>query len=126
MFIWVSVMIIADIAKNGPKGIICSFFLYKTIRETGSPINEAKKIQITLIYGPKTNPNRNISFISPPPIDSFLNKKSPSFFSKNIIVKEIIPYEMANSVSFNPDLIKISMIKVTAPKISTSSGIIIV
>ena len=62
---------IAAILRNGPKGIIFSLSENKIISATGKAMNVAKKIVQIDIGNPKTIPNKNIYFISPPPRDSF-------------------------------------------------------
>ena len=57
----------------------------------GKAIKVAKKISHIDKEYPSTRPNRNISFISPPPIESFLNKKFPNSLIKYIIVNIINP-----------------------------------
>ena len=94
--------IIAPTLRNGPKGIICSDFFFIINNDIGNPTKDPINIDNIDELHPKTNPNINISLISPPPIDSFLNKKSPSFFNKNIRVKDINPLNKEiNNNTFN-------------------------
>ena len=119
-------IIIADIAKNGPKGISCVFFIFNIINDIGSAIIADKNIEISDKGNPKTNPNTPSNFMSPPPIDSFLNKKSPNSFINNIKTNEEracnndIPIESIPLIKY---LIKISIME---KNINTLSGIIIV
>ena len=88
--------------KNGPKGIICVFFLNIIIKEIGKPISDPKKIANNATGKSNTKPKINISLISPPPIDSFLNIKSPSFLIENITRKAIKPLITAVKASSGP------------------------
>lgn len=78
---------IADIHKNGPKGIRLSLLLNRTYIAIGKAMNVARKIVNTDIGYPRTRPKRNISFISPPPRDSFLNIASPTNLTAYIVRK---------------------------------------
>lgn len=62
---------IAAILRNGPKGIIFSLSENKMIKATGKAMKVAKNIVQIDIGNPNTIPNKNINFISPPPRDSF-------------------------------------------------------
>ena len=64
---------IAAMLKNGPNGIILSFFEIRRNSAIGKAINVAKKILHIDIAYPITNPIRNINFMSPPPSESCLN-----------------------------------------------------
>ena len=55
-------------------------------------MTDAKKIEKTDNCHPKTKPKINNSFISPPPIDSFLKTKSQNNFNKYIDRLAIHPF----------------------------------
>ena len=116
---------IAATAKYGPNGTSWLLSFFNIINEMGRPIIEAKNIDIKEFNNPSTNPKVNINLISPPPIDSFLKKKSPNNFISHIITKDIIPYIIDIKVSFNPYVINNSIIRMILPIMSISSGIII-
>ena len=84
-------MIRAPIHKNGPNGTILVFFFFKIIKDIGKPTIEPMKIDKIDIEYPNTSPKTNIKFMSPPPIYSFLNQKSPIFFIIYIVIKAAIP-----------------------------------
>ena len=73
-----------EISKNGPKGIICSLFVYKITIATGNAIKLPRNIENTPNIGSNIKPNINNSLTSPPPKHSLLN-----IFSPNHIIKYI-------------------------------------
>ena len=74
---------------------------------------------------PSTSPNTSISLISPKPIDSFLNKKSPKIFINNRKTKGIIIFIIVGSIIEIP-LSNIFNINIDNPQnIKTSSYITI-
>lgn len=118
--------IIAAITRNGPNGISCSGFLFIKNNEAGSAKKEDKNTAKTEVGHPNVIPNININFISPPPIDSLLNNKSPNSFKAYISKKAIIPSNKKDKASKNPNC-KILIIVIEIPEtINISSGIIIV
>lgn len=123
-FTWSNSNNVAPAARNGPNGITLSFFFQRIIRATGKPINEPTKIDNIAIGYVKTMPKMNNSLISPPPIDSFLNRKSPNFFNKYIVKKAKIPFNSEYNATFSPFIKRISTNNIIAKVIKTSSDII--
>lgn len=119
-------IIIAEIARNGPNGISWLFFSFKIIIEIGSAIIAAKNTDITDIGNPNTKPNTPNNLISPPPIDSFLNKKSPRILSENINIKAHKPCNKLIPSSSIPLIKNFKIIKINENTINILSGIIIV
>ena len=117
---------IAAIAKNGPKGISWVFFIFSNIKDIGSAINADKKTATMEIGKPNTKPNTANSFISPPPIDSFLNKKSPKIFNNNINTKAPIACIKDIPTKSTPLIKYLININKREKNIKTESGIIIV
>ena len=95
---------IAPIPKKGPKGIILLFLLYKITNEIGNPMNDAKNIDTSDIGIFKTKPKVNNNFISPPPIDSFLNRKSPNSFNNSININEPIACNKLTPIPLKPTI----------------------
>ena len=91
--------IIDAILKNGPNGIILSFFVINKIKAIGKARNVAKNMLHTAISYPITNPIKNINLISPPPSDSCLNIASPNFFIKNNVRNAPAPQSIFNEAS---------------------------
>ncbi len=120
------ITIIADIDKNGPYGISCDEFLCNIISDIGRPINADIKIDTIVIGNPKVKPKTAINFISPPPIDSFLNKKSPNNFSKNININAASPFNSDIPTPLNPTIKNFIIIINNEKTINTLSGIVIV
>ena len=58
---------------------------------------DAINIDTIDICQPNISPNVNNSFMSPPPIDSFLNRKSPNNLRRYININEIIPNRICDS-----------------------------
>jgi hypothetical protein len=81
------------------------------IKDIGRPTKDPTNIDKIDACHPKTNPNTNINLISPPPIDSFLNIKSPSNFIKNIIPNAIIPSSIDHKAPGIPFCKNITIIK---------------
>ena len=81
-----------DASKNGPNGITFSFLKRITIKANGIAKTLDKNIDTKLIHGPTQQPIKNISFISPPPRDSFLNKKFPKSINDYIQINAMKPY----------------------------------
>ena len=69
-------------------------------------------------------PKMNMSLISPPPIDSFLNRKSPNFFNRYMVAKARRPFNIEYKAGSMPFIIRISMNKISEKVIKTSSDII--
>ena len=115
---------IAPDARSGPNGNMWLFFLI-VINDIGRPIKDPMNIVSNAFLYVKIIPIKNISFMSPPPIDSFLNIKSPVFFIIYIIVNDKIPFVMVGSTLFNPLKRHISISINIVKNISTLSGIII-
>lgn len=90
-FIFDTIINIAAMLRNGPKGMIFSLSENKMIRATGKAIKVAKKIVHIDIGNPNTIPNKNINLMSPPPRDSFLKALSPIHFMAYIARKAPIP-----------------------------------
>ena len=115
---------IAPKAKNGPNGTICVFFKLTAINDIGNPINAPTTIDINALGIPNIKPKMANSFISPPPIDSCLNIRSPIFFNKNITMNATSADNNAYGIDLIPS-INIFSISIATPKnINTSSGII--
>lgn len=116
----------AAIDKKGPNGISWLLFTFNNIKDIGKAIKADKKTDTSDNGKPKTKPNTASSLMSPPPIDSFLNKKSPNNFKSNINTKAAnacnndIP---TDSIPFIKYLIKAS---IREKNINMLSGIIIV
>ena len=87
------------------------------------PISDATNTDIRADGHPNTKPIKNISLISPPPIDSFLNIKSPISLILAIIPAAAKPCKICNIVSPNPSTSNISITSNTKAGISTSSRI---
>ena len=119
-------IIIADMDKNGPKGISCVFFTLSNISDIGSARNAAKKTDIIERGNPKTKPNTASNFISPPPMDSFLNKKSPSIFNTSINTNEPNACKSEIPIASNPPIKYFININNNEKNIKILSGIIIV
>lgn len=115
---------VAPAARKGPKGMILFFFFHKMTSATGRPIKEPTKIDNMAIGYVKTIPKMNNNLMSPPPIDSFLNRKSPNFFNRNIVKKASAPFNNEYKAIFNPFINKISINNIIAKVIKTSSDII--
>ena len=110
--------------RKGPKGINLVFFLNNIINEIGNAIKLPKNITNKLGSGDKTSPITNINLISPPPKDSFLNKKFPNNIIVYIMQNIINPLNICTKVAITP-LLSVNIIKKYAVKnINTSSGII--
>ena len=116
----------ADTAKNGPNGISCDFFILRKINDIGKPIIAAKNTETIDNGNPKTIPYTPSNFISPPPIDSFLNIKSPNSFNKNINTNEPKPFSNDIPNKSKEPITYFNVSINTENTISTSSGIIIV
>lgn len=116
----------AAIAKNGPYGISCVFFIFNMIKDTGKAINAEKNTTIIEFGNPKTNPNIPSSFISPPPIQSFLNKKSPNNFNNSIKINAPKPFTNEIPTDSTPLIYNLTNISKSKQTINTLSGIIIV
>ena len=123
--IFVSNSIMAPAARNGPNGIMWSLFFLTKISDSGNPISDPTNMDSMAIGNDKTMPNINSSFMSPPPIDSFLKIKSPSFFSVNININESVPFKMDIRTLLGPYIIPISNNIIIPKNINTLSGIII-
>ena len=119
-------IIIAEIAKNGPNGISWVFFNFNIINDIGSAKNADKNIEIIDSGKPKTNPKTASSFISPPPIDSFLNKKSPNNFNNNIKIKDNNPFNNEIPIESIPVIKNLTNANNKKKNIKMLSGIIIV
>ena len=89
-------------ARKGPKGIRLSLLLKRRYMAIGKAIKVAKKISHIDKEYPSTKPNRNISFISPPPILSLLNSLSPSNFIIYIVAKAKTADSTFSAVKVNP------------------------
>ena len=119
-------IIIADTAKNGPNGISWDLFFLSKISDTGSPINADKNTDTIDIGNPNTNPYTPKSLISPPPIDSFLNIKSPNSFKTNINTNEPKPFNIEVPTREKPPIAYLITSINIENTINISSGIIIV
>lgn len=111
---------------NGPKGISCVFFVFSKTRDTGKAIKAEKNIATIDNGKPKTKPITPNNLISPPPIDSFLNKKSPNNFNINININEITPFSKDTPTEFISDINKLIIINDAENTNKILSGIIIV
>lgn len=78
--------------KNGPKGTSWSRLKNKQANAYGRAKNEESIKDATDSGIPKVRPKMKDSLISPPPKDSFLNKKLPNLPIRNMIEKEINPF----------------------------------
>ena len=117
--------IIAAILRNGPKGIILSFLKINKARAIGNAMKVAKNILHTDIGYPITKPTKNINLISPPPSDSCLKIRSPSFFISSIVINAPTPDKTHNEVLYSPISNISTIIMAVMAKINTSSKIII-
>lgn len=116
---------IAAILKNGPNGKIWLSVFFRLIIAIGKAIIAPIKIVNKEAGKPKTIPNISNNLISPPPIDSFLNIKSPNFFIKYIIMNDIKPEITEYIIPSNPFRKYISISSNAPNIISISSQIII-
>ena len=124
------VTLLKNIIRNaikikGPKGIMCSLFLYNKYKDIGKAIKLAKKIVTNPKKGSNIRPKTNNSFTSPPPNDSFLNKILPSFINKYININKETPLINAKKTPLIPFNINFSINIIILNITSTSSGIII-
>ena len=110
--------------KNGPKGTKFFFLFHNIINEIGNAITLAIKITNNPKKGLSTKPTTNISFISPPPRLSFLNRKFPINITKYINPNKSNPDNIEESAATTPLLIAVTIMKYPEKKINTSSGII--
>ena len=89
-------------SKKGPYGITLSFLRSNKTNENGNARKLEINIDTKLIQVPTAHPIKNINFISPPPKDSFLNKKFPSSISAYIDIKAIKPNSKNKQASPKP------------------------
>ena len=100
------------------------FFFQRIIKAIGRPISEPVNIDKRAMGYVRTIPKIKSSFISPPPIDSFLKMKSPNFFNRNMVNKARKPFNSEYRAASSPFIKRISTNRMMANVINTSSDII--
>ena len=90
----------------------------------GNAINVARKILHIDSGQPITKPNKNINFISPPPILSLLNRWSPINLMTYIVIKAKIADKILLTVNSKPNNDKYNIIIIIQDDAITSSNII--
>ena len=90
--IFMNIIINEAATRKGPNGIILSFLEKRKNSDDGSAIKADKASDAIETNGAFIIPSIPISFISPPPKDSSLNKKFPSFIIRYININIKSPY----------------------------------
>lgn len=109
---------------NGPNGITLFLLLISETSDIGNAIKLDRNILKTPRDGVKTNPTKNISFISAPPNVSFFNILFPTIIIVYITLNNNIPDNMEKITSLNPKNINLYIIRTIEKNKVTSSGII--
>ena len=112
-------------ARKGPKGIRLSLLLKRRYMAIGKAIKVAKKISHIDKEYPSTSPNRNISFISPPPILSLLKRRSPINLITYIVIKARMAAKILLTVNSKPNNDRYNIIISIQDEAIISSNIII-